>query len=197
MIFKRKKESELKDEELMIKYKQGSSSAFEIIYSRYSIRLYNYIVKMLNGDRINSEDLLQDIFLKIINSPELFDSNRIFSVWIYRIAYNRCLEFLRKYKNLSITDFGEEELNYQSNNQDIDKLMDNNLIMELINKELDKMGEEHKSVIILRYFEDFSIKEIAQTMNIPEGTVKSRIFYSIKNLTLKLSYFKNERYKYE
>lgn len=195
MIFRRKKdESDLSDEELMIKYRQGSSSAFDILYNRYSVRLYNYIVKMLNGDRHNSEDLLQDIFMKIIHNPELFDTDRIFSVWIFKVAYNRCREYIRKYKYLTLIDFYDEEFNYQSSSINAEKILDSKILIEQINQELDKMGEEHKSVFILKYTEDFSIKEIAQTMNIPEGTVKSRLFYTIRKLSAKLSYHKNERY---
>ncbi|MHB9142065.1 MAG: RNA polymerase sigma factor, partial [Paludibacter sp.] len=76
------------DEELMSLLTKGGQSAFDELYSRYSKPLLNFFFRMLNSDREKAEDLLHDLFLKVIEKPEIFDVNKKFNTWFYTLASN-------------------------------------------------------------------------------------------------------------
>ena len=78
------------DEQLMLALKQGEKLAFNELYTRYSDKLYGYLLKMLWYNEVRAQDLLQDVFTKIITQPHLFDTNRNFKTWVYTIAANLC-----------------------------------------------------------------------------------------------------------
>jgi RNA polymerase sigma-70 factor (ECF subfamily) len=82
---------EYTDEALMKALTQGEKSAFDELYARYSSKLFGYFMKMLWNNRIRSEDLLQDLFAKIISQPHLFDPSRNFKTWVYAVAANMCI----------------------------------------------------------------------------------------------------------
>ena len=74
----------------MLAIRQGEKTAFNELYQRYSGKLYGYILKLLWYNEVSAQDLLQDLFTKIITQPHLFDTNRSFKTWVYTIASNLC-----------------------------------------------------------------------------------------------------------
>ena len=142
---------------------------------------------MLANDNDKAQDFTHDLFLKIIENPESYDTNRSFDTWIFTLAYNMCKN---EYKKLKIRQlhFKEQQITAENTvylNEDFDK----KLYQKYLHQHLQQLDEEHKSIIILRFEEELTVKEIAQIVNCPEGTVKSRIFYSLKDLSVKLSVF--------
>ena len=83
------------DEELMALINQGKVAAFDELYRRYSQRLMVYFVRMLNSNVALAEDALQDLFLKLVEKPALFDPTRSFKTWIFSVAHNTCKNFYR------------------------------------------------------------------------------------------------------
>ena len=179
------------DEELMSLLAQGGQSAFDELYKRYSKQLLNFFFRMLNNDRKKAEDMLHDLFLKIIEKPDSFDGNKKFNTWFYTLANNmikneyRSRQIRAEHEKQSFT--GNNEL-YEMN----DGNFDTNLFNNRLQSELDKLDTDAKIIFNLRFVEEMSIKQIAETMNCPEGTVKSRLFTLTKLLSKKLSIYKPE-----
>ena len=193
-MFFRKKHSLLSDEELMQSVHQGSEVALTEIYQRYSTPLMRYFTRMLWRDQQKAQDFLHDVFIKIIENPQRFDGTRKFSTWIFSIAHNMCKNEYRKKVNHD--RFNGFHLNEQEN-VDLDDGMDKMMVKHRLDKMLDELNEEDKTLLLLRYEEDLSIEQISEIVFLPEGTVKSRLFYLRKKLAKKLSGYKivfNQRY---
>jgi RNA polymerase sigma-70 factor, ECF subfamily len=180
------------DEELMAMLTKGEQSAFDQLYERYSKPLLNFFFRMLNRDREKAEDMLHDLFLKIIEKPKSFDDTKKFSTWFYTLASNmikneyRKLQVRNDFANIVITEnYNPVELNGES--------IDKDIFANQLATELNKMDVDLKTMFNLRYVEEMSIKEIAEIFNCPEGTVKSRLFYLTKNLSTRLAAFKPEK----
>ena len=169
---------------------KGDQKAFTELYNRYSAKLMSFFYKMLWKDREKAEDLTQEIFTKIIQRPELFDVSKKFSTWVYSIANNMCKNEYRKH---AVRSDVHEKLTFSQNGIAHQKdEHDKNLIKNELNKAINELDDKHKSVFIMKYKQHLSIKEIAEIASISEGTVKSRLFNSLKKLSGKLEYFRPE-----
>ena len=166
---------------------KGRADAFDELYTRYAARLYNYFYRMLYQDRIKAEDFTQDIFLKLIEKPRLFDCNRKFSTWIYTIAANMCKNEYRKNQVRSIMQPLRDEDPVDHFSPDLD--LDSEVFKEALLMAVNELEDHHKECFILRYDQELPIREISEILGCPEGTVKSRIFYSLKKLKKSLKIF--------
>lgn len=174
----------LSDEHLMTAIYNGNTVAFNELYQRYSKRLLYYFYRMLGNSREKSQDFLQDIFVKIIEKPEMFDTDRKFSTWIFSVAHNMCKNEYRRQavRNTAVfkSDFEEGSgLNEPDVNESI-------ITAQQIYESMECLGENEKTAFLLYYREDFSLQEIAIVLSMPEGTVKSKLFYARKKLIDKL-----------
>jgi RNA polymerase sigma-70 factor (ECF subfamily) len=185
--------SALSDEELMLHICNGEALAFDEIYSRYSKRLMGYYIRMLNFDRNLAEDALQDLFLKIAEAPEKFDGSRSFKTWIFSVASNSCKNF---YRHQKVVSDSKAEIIYLENSVDENAFlktaskMDGSHFKRVLEEALNEMAPEKKEAFILKYQEEKTIAEIAFIQDCPEGSVKSRLHYTIKVLEEKLKIFK-------
>lgn len=157
--------------------------AFNEIYKRYSRRLLYYFYRMLGNSEEMAQDFLQDLFYKLIDKPHLYDPGQRFSTWIFSIAHNMCKNEFRRRTVRNHVHSSEDLMAYQAGDEDAPDI---NAMVNAIYKELDNLGESHKTAFILRYREGFQVKEIGEIMNLPEGTVKSRLFYTRQMLAGKL-----------
>lgn len=192
MPHKKSKFSVLSDEELMLHLCNGEALAFDELYYRYSKNLLAYFTRMLNFERETAEDALQDLFLKIAQNPEKFDGSRSFKTWIFSVASNSCKNF---YRHKQVVANCHEELNYigeKTNDEEFLKTaskIDGGEFRRLLNEALNEIAPEKKEAFILKYQEDKSIADIAFIQNCPEGSVKSRLHYTLKILEEKLKIF--------
>lgn len=148
--------------------------AFDCLYQRYARRMINYFYEMLNRDQAKAQDFLHDLFLKLIENPNQFDPSRKFSAWLYRLALNMCRN---EYRRLSVRHAHQEDLKTymeEAQSEDI-KPID-------FQANIQRLSEDHRTVIILRHKFRCSIKEIADVCACSEGTVKSRLYYATKKL---------------
>ncbi|MDG1175680.1 MAG: RNA polymerase sigma factor [Flavobacteriales bacterium] len=178
------------DNELMQLVVDKDSRAFSELYDRYSQMLANYFFKMLWQDEEKAQDFMQDLFTKIIEKPHLFDLKRNFKTWMFSVANNMCKNEYRKQSIRKNTSYDMDEGYQIKDNQAsaLDSLQDS-LFSEKLTQELELLDEKQKSTFVMRYFQDMSIKEIAQALDLSEGTVKSRLFYTLKKLTVSLKDF--------
>jgi len=189
------KYKELNDEKVMQLVINGDSKAFEEIYKRYAYKLLNYFHRMLWKDREKAEDFMHDLFHKIVEKPYLYDPSRSFKTWVYSVANNMCKNEYKKQeirKTSAKYEIKEEILKGESD-VDYDRKIDFKIFNQVLHRELDQFNEEQKETFLLRYMEELSIKEISEAMSCSEGTVKSRLFYTLKKLTPKLKSFAPEK----
>ena len=177
------------DEQLMEGIKIGEMQAFDELYLRYSKRLLHFFFRMLNRDTEKAQDFLQDIFLKIVEKPHLFDTQKRFSTWVFTVANNMCKN---EYRRLQVRQDGSiyvGDFNVTENDIVLPKIkqqIDSKHFKKMVVEELANMSEVKRSVFLLRYQEQFSVKEISEILHCSEGTVKSRLFYTTKTLAEKL-----------
>jgi RNA polymerase sigma-70 factor, ECF subfamily len=178
------------DEELMTLIRQGKVDAFDELYRRYSQRLMVYFVRMLNFNKAQAEDALQDLFTKIVEKPTAFDPSRSFKTWIYSVAFNCCKNY---YRHKEVVKKNEAEMfALESHNDHFYNLaarLDARSFRRMLDELLETLSPEKKEAFLLKYQEDWTITEIAQLQNCPEGSVKSRLHYTIKLLEEKLKIF--------
>lgn len=182
----------MEDRELMLYLQQGEVKAFDELYKRYSKLMLGYFVRMLNYDKPKAQDALHDLFLKVIEKPYLFDTSKSFRTWLYSIAYNNCKNH---YKHNDVVKEAHIELKHTEEILDERFLLnaaasiDAKDFKQALLDALMNLPDDKKATFILRYQEDKPISEIADIMNCSEGTVKSRIHYTIKILSEKLKIF--------
>ncbi len=143
-----------------------------------------YFYRMLGNCEATAQDFLQDLFYKIIDKPHLFDSSQRFSTWIYSIAHNMCKNEYRRRTLRNCSSLNPENLANFTDNSEYET--DVSETVNIIYNELNNLGESHKTAFILRYREGFQVNEISEVLNLPEGTVKSRLYYARQILADKL-----------
>ena len=181
------------DEKLMGRIQTGDTSAFNELYERYSKRLLSYFFRELGGDEGKAQDFLQDVFLKIVEKPGLFDAEQNFSTWIYTVAYNMCKN---EYRRLQVTQIVENNPDLDEVLQDCEseyhpseKRVDQKAFEKALLTELDQLDDGHRTAFLLRHQQNLSIREIGEVLGCSEGTVKSRLFYTTQKLAAKLKAF--------
>jgi RNA polymerase sigma-70 factor (ECF subfamily) len=173
------------DNELMLLISNGEESALAELYARYSKNLIRYFYRMLWKDEAKAQDFLQDLFLKIIERPELFDCSKTFSTWIYSVANNMCKNEYRKmsFRNTAaVSEVEEPETSIESK-------LDHAEFKRALDKVMEASTEQDRSLLVLRHELEMSFAEIASILDCPEGTAKSRWFYLRKTLAEQLHEF--------
>jgi RNA polymerase sigma-70 factor, ECF subfamily len=160
---------------------KGDHNAFGEIVELYKDKVFQICFRML-GNRQEAEDLAQEAFVRAFVNIRSFNIQMKFSTWLYRIATNLCIDRLRKKKPdyyLDAEVSGTEGLNmYSQIASDMAKPEDEVESLELqetIQVEIMKLPEKYRSVIVLKYIEELSLKEISEILDLPVGTVKTRI----------------------
>jgi RNA polymerase sigma-70 factor (ECF subfamily) len=179
----------LSDEDLMVDVCNGVEAAVKELYRRYSNRLLFFFFRMLRGNEEKSQDFLQDIFLKIVEKPHHFNANMNFSTWLFSVASNMCKN---EYRRLRVREVVYNESNMDNHSTeaiDHEGNIDSASLEKAIHDELMRMDADRRSTFLLRYQENYSIDEISQIMNCAAGTIKSRLFYTTKELAARLEHF--------
>ena len=166
----------------------GDANAFETLVLEYEKNVYNIALRM-TGNSEDAADMTQEAFIKAYNSLQSFRGDSKFSVWLYRIVSNVCLDFLRS-KNrrptvsLSVEDDDGEDtqLDVADESQSPDLLLDRKLTRESVRRGLDSLPPDYRQILLLREIQGLSYDEIAQALGLEVGTVKSRIFRARKRL---------------
>ena len=166
----------------------GDANAFEDIVREYERNVYNIALRM-SGDREDALDISQESFLKAYHSLHSFRGDSRFSVWLYRIVSNTCLDFLRERKRraevpLVRGDDADEPEQAEIPDESLspETLFERNLTREALRRGLMSLPEDQRTILLLREIEGFSYEEIADILSLESGTVKSRIFRARKKL---------------
>lgn len=172
------------DEKLMSFLSKGEESAFNELYARYGKRILYFMYKMLQQDEAKAHDLTQDIFIKVIEAVDSFDTSRNFKTWIFTIAANHCKNYFRQNNKL----INDSQL-AGGPSVVMEDLHDKAMLKNSLETEISKLKSPYKETFLLRYSQDLKMKEIAEIMNCPLGTIKSRINHATKELAKNLNHY--------
>jgi len=174
--------------ELTEKWQRGDVNAFEALYRQYE-KLVFRTAYLITGSREVAEDALQEVFVSAWKSRHTYDPNKgKLTTWLHRITVNQCSK--EKVRKAPVTVSLEEkgidlpEMKQQSQPEDV---LISKLEYDQLLRAMDKLDTKHRSVLVLRYFNDLSYQEIAEALEIPLGTVKSRLNQSLRYLKEQMS----------
>jgi len=153
-------------------FKKGDERAFEALYHRYSGYLFNHCVRLLS-DWHHAEDVVVETFTKLARSN--LTSNGSLKAWLYRVATNQCYKRLRKRRG----DVSLSEETFMPVGMDTVRQQTREMYVQ---KMLNQLSENHRVVMVLKFYDDMTYQEIADVLCCPLGTVKSRIHEGIKHL---------------
>ena len=178
--------------ELIKKAIEGDESAYKNLLENYRGAIYNLLYKMVRNKE-ETEDLVQEAFMKAFKALPSFNEEYAFSTWLYKIAVNNCIDHMRKkkLKTYSInkpvqSKDGELDREFPDTSMSPDKSILSDERANIIETAIDELPENYKTAIILRHSEEKSYEEISKILNIPLGTVKARIFRAREMLKKKL-----------
>ncbi|MBC8175035.1 MAG: sigma-70 family RNA polymerase sigma factor [Candidatus Marinimicrobia bacterium] len=166
------------DEELIRRFQEGDEQAYTELVNRYRNKLINFVVRFL-GDINDAEDIVQDTLLKLYTHKHFYRSIAKFSTWIYTIASNMAKTELRKRKRHKVSflsQIGREEKDYDIPTEDKSGALIEGQYTELeIQRAIQNLPLHFRTAVILRDIQELSYEEISKILDVPLGTVKSRI----------------------
>ena len=191
------KQREITDEEAMGKFKTGEVKYFDLLLSRHSKGVYRFIYRMVGGSKSDAEDILQEVFMKVAENRMNYSVNKKFTAWLYRIARNHTIDFIRKESYRMHSSLDKNIKNSEGSNitylelvESPDKTQEEKIISgrikEQLFEKLKALKDEYREVFILREIDGLKFDEIAEITDSNVNTVKSRHRYAFKELRKKL-----------
>ena len=186
------------DEQVLItRAQRGDTDAFRELVERSKINVYRLAYDM-TGSRHDAEDLSQEVFVKAYRALPKFRSESKWSTWLYRITTNVCIDHNRsrsktmEYRDALTSDDATSEPNHPRSSSNPDRSTEASMIQRNIEQALGQLAPQERSVFVLRHYHDLPLKEIAATMEISEGTVKSYLFRALQRLRRELAFYKKD-----
>ncbi|MBI4991683.1 MAG: sigma-70 family RNA polymerase sigma factor [Candidatus Harrisonbacteria bacterium] len=167
------------DEQLIIDYLRGDSGAFEVLVQRYLRPIYGFVYRYV-GDERDAEDTTQEVFVKAWRSLKKFDQSKSFKTWIFAIAKNTTIDFLKKKKTISFSAFenekGENSLleTFADPASSAQELLEQQEFSLAFTGAINKLSLQYRTVLFLRCNDNFTFKEIAEFLGESLNTIKSR-----------------------
>ena len=187
------------DRDLVAAAKRGEEKAFETLLKKYRKSVYYMLLKMVkNAD--DAEDLTQEAFAKAFNSIEKFDSKFAFSTWLFRIATNNCIDFIRKKRVQTVSidqpvegdDGSSMRFDVRDDDLDPNDAMLKQQRKRYLGMAIERLPEKYRELVDLRYFKELSYEEVANELQIPLGTVKAQLFRARELLNQELKNLKSQ-----
>jgi len=184
------------ERELIDRAQRGDMESFRLLVERARANVYR-LAYDLTSNRHDAEDLSQEVFLKVYRSLQQFRGDAKWSSWLYRITVNTCCDHYKS-GTTKIMKRTEDIENDKSNNifcSDAalpDKSANAKMIQENIDRALHQLTSRERSVFVLRHYHDLPLKQIAETLEITDGTVKTLLFRAIQKLRQELAFYKND-----
>jgi RNA polymerase sigma factor (sigma-70 family) len=165
---------EASDEDLVRAVRRGEIEAFDVLYARYSRRLFSYLLHLVH-DRGRAEDLLQDVFLTALRSDALELAPGKFGGWLFTVARNRALSVNRRESRPILVPIEEAPPTPEAEAAKRETLA-------LLSEAIGALSEQHRDVLILKEVAGLTYRQIAAVQNVPEGTAKSRLHHAIRSV---------------
>ena len=165
------------DEKLILRFQEGDINAYNELVKRYKDRLFNFVLRYFNNAE-QAEDVVQDTLIKLYTHASYYKNIAKFSTWIFTIAKNNALTELRKNKRKQTDSLWTEDgkvIDINSKEESLESKVQNEIAIDQLNKFLDEIPENFRMAVVLRDFQELSYEEISKILEIPIGTIKSRI----------------------
>ena len=174
------------DEQLVRLYIETQKNVyFEHLYERYVDKVYRKCLSFVK-DKARAEDFTHDIFIKLITRVGSFKETSKFSTWLFSITYNYCMDQIRIEKKMAESDLEDDIDIAEDEPEDLEEMA---MEAQQLRKSLDSISPDERSILLMKYQDDFSIKDIAETFNLTESAVKMRLKRTKEKL--KKHYFEN------
>ncbi len=179
--------SQISEKEIIERVLGGDVNAFEELVLRYEGTVYNLALRMVSN-REDAADMTQEAFIKAYNSLPSFRGDSKFSVWLYRICSNVCLDFLRSKSRrpqaslTSLNDDDDVQLDIPDPAAGPEEQLMKKLSMQSVSEGLERLPDKQRQILAMREIGGMSYAEIGQALSLEEGTVKSRIFRAREKL---------------
>jgi len=178
------------DAELIERYLKGDIDAFNTLIWRWEKPLYNFILRTI-GNRELAKDLCQTVFIRMYKQLKTLKDHEKFSSWIYRIAINLCKDEFKKrgrhrlvsLNALTDEDPGKDQVKHQFSDPNADSpedIMQNHQVEVIIKNALKQIPDEQRVVIVMKQYQGLKFTEIAEILDEPINTVKSRLYYGLR-----------------
>ncbi len=186
-------EAPVTDEQALVdRLAVGDRSAFQELVEAHKKKVYYLAYDML-GNGSDAEDVSQEVFIKVFRSFGTFKRGARLGSWIYRIAYNTCIDHLRKrdttpeaVETQVLEARPESEVAFTAASVDPLRAAERELLQRRIERALEKVSPQEKAVFLLRHYDDLMLKDIAEALGLSVGSVKSYLFRAVKKLQREL-----------
>ena len=169
------------EQQIIKKVLDGDGNAFEDLVLGNQKNVYNLALKMTNNEE-DALDISQEAFLKAYRQLDSFRGESKFSVWLYRMTYNLCIDFIRKRPKSNIISLSFEDESGEAQEfeiPDLRSLPEDSVyrkeLRQTIAESINELGSKHREILVMREITGMSYTEIAETLKVNEGTVKSRL----------------------
>jgi RNA polymerase sigma-70 factor, ECF subfamily len=187
------------DEQLMRRYLDGDVAAFETLMDRYGTKITRYVARN-SADAHAVDDLVQDIFMRVVHRAPSFRGQSSFKTWLYTIARNLCIDTSRKRVHRSAVTLDEPVRRREAGGATIidqtsdsapgpERKTSDHRFRASLEEALDELPDEQREAFIMREFQGLKFREIGAVLGIPENTVKSRVRYALQSLRVSLQRF--------
>ncbi|NIR48575.1 RNA polymerase sigma factor [candidate division KSB1 bacterium] len=164
----------------MLQVREGDLGKLGVLFERHHKLLYNFFLR-LTGNREVSEDLVQDVFFRILKYRHTYQGRSAFTLWMFQIARNARFDHLKKKKKYDAVQDDEIPEHISQDPIPVENL-ERYQETALLHSALAKLADEDREVLVLSRFQNFKYKEIAELLGCAEGTIKARVHRAIKNL---------------
>jgi RNA polymerase sigma-70 factor (ECF subfamily) len=166
---------------LVARVREGDIAALGQLYERHKTKVYRAAVAITHDERM-AEDILQEVFLRINRYASSFDQTQPFEPWLYRITVNMSYSWVNRAKRWAgLFQDAIERLRAPSR-RNPERVTEVREQRESLGRAIDGLPDSHRIVVILYYLEGLSVNEVAYALGVPEGTIKSRLYYAREKL---------------
>ncbi len=187
------------DEELVERVQAGDTRAFDVLVTRYKAKIYGTLYHMTSNHE-DAADLLQDTLIRIFKAIPRFRRDARFSTWVYKITVNGAINFQRSSKRRDRQTFSLDEMDLDKPEEDsLKDLVSSELrineedredrvrrLQVILNEAIQSLSEHHRAAVVMHDVQGMTHAQIAEILDVPEGTVKTRLFHAHRLLQKKL-----------
>jgi len=190
--------------DLIRKASSGDIGAFEQIFLKYKKRIYNYCLRMA-GNHETAKEATQDIFIRVFKGLKSLRDEKLFGIWIMRIASNHIKDVIskkkhelklfidkREYTNNSMEDYNSSLENHISPDDNPEEKLIVNENKRILLTCLSEINQNYREILILHYIEEIKIEDLSEITGLPEGTIKSRLSRGRAQMAEKFKYYQNK-----
>lgn len=160
---------EITDQQLIVDYLKGDEKSLEVLIHRYLKPIYSFVYRYLNNKQ-EAEDITQDVFVKVWRNLKRFNRNKSFKTWIFSIAKNTSIDFLKKKKTIPFSEFENEDgentiMETLTDSSPLpSELLERSDLKEMLTKAMEKLSPKYRMVLFLRHNDHFTFREIAESL---------------------------------